>query len=60
HGADGNAPGWGALWRRYLVGTVSLLLGGLGFWWALFDRERLTWHDRASGTYLTRLPKAKP
>ncbi len=60
HGADGNAPGWGALWRRYLVGTVSLLLGGLGFWWALFDLERLTWHDRASGTYLTRLPKAKP
>ncbi|MET7143458.1 RDD family protein [Xanthomonas sp. PPL139] len=60
HGTDGHTPSWSALWRRYLVGSVSLLLGGLGFWWALFDRERLTWHDRASGTYLTRLPKAKP
>jgi uncharacterized RDD family membrane protein YckC len=55
--ADGGTPGWGALWLRYLVGTLSLLLGGLGFWWALFDRERLTWHDRASATRLVRLPK---
>ncbi|WP_369914622.1 RDD family protein [Xanthomonas sp. NCPPB 3005] len=60
HGADGGTPSWGALWRRYLVGTLSLLLGGLGFWWALFDRDRLTWHDRASGTRLVRLPKQTP
>jgi len=56
-GADGAAPGWKALWIRYAVGTVSLLAGGLGFWWALFDRERLTWHDRASGTRMSRLPR---
>ncbi|WP_045764962.1 RDD family protein [Xanthomonas albilineans] len=54
---DGSTPCWGALWRRYLVGTLSLLLGGLGFWWALVDRERLAWHDRASGTRLTRIQK---
>jgi uncharacterized RDD family membrane protein YckC len=23
---------------------------GLGFIWILFDREKLAWHDRASGT----------
>ena len=56
-GIDAATPGWGALWRRYAVGTGSLLLGGLGFWWALFDRDRLTWHDRASGTHLVRMPK---
>jgi uncharacterized RDD family membrane protein YckC len=56
-GADGATPGRAALWRRYAVGTASLLLGGLGFWWALFDRDRLTWHDRASGTRLVRMPK---
>lgn len=46
-----------ALWARYAVGTLSLLAGGLGFWWAWFDRERRTWHDRASGTRLVRVPK---
>lgn len=56
-GADGAAPGWQALWLRYAVGSASLLLGGLGFWWAWFDRERLTWHDRASGTRTIRMPK---
>lgn len=55
---DGGKPGWSTLWLRYAVATVSLLLGGLGFWWAWFDRERLTWHDRASATRLVRLPKA--
>jgi len=39
------------------VATLSLLLGGLGFWWAWLDRQRLTWHDRASGTRVVRMPK---
>lgn len=55
--ADGGAPSWRALCVRYAVATVSLLLGGLGFWWAWVDRERLTWHDRASGTRIVRMPK---
>jgi len=56
-GIDGTSPGWGALWRRYAMGSVSLLAGGLGFWWAWVDRDRLTWHDRFSGTRLRRAPK---
>ena len=55
--ADGTAPGRRQLWLRYSVGTLSVLLGGLGLWWALLDRQRLTWHDRASGTRLVRLLK---
>jgi uncharacterized RDD family membrane protein YckC len=55
----GNVPATRALWRRYAVASVSLLLGGLGFWWAWIDRDRLTWHDRASGTRLARWPKRK-
>ena len=43
--------------QRYAVGTGSLLLGGLGFWWAWFGRDRLTWHDRVSGTRMVRVPK---
>jgi len=55
--ADGGRPGWTALWLRYTVGLLSLLAGGLGFWWAWFDRDRRAWHDRASGTWLERMPK---
>jgi len=51
---DGGVPGWGALWLRFVTGSVSLLLAGAGFWWAWLDPERLTWHDRASGTRLLR------
>lgn len=43
-----------ALWLRYAVGGASLLLGGLGFWWAWIDRDRLAWHDRASRTRVVR------
>ena len=56
--ADGGTPTRGALWRRYAVGLVSLLAAGLGFWWAWIDRDRLAWHDRASGTRVVRLPRA--
>jgi uncharacterized RDD family membrane protein YckC len=30
---------------------LSLLPVGLGVAWAIFDEERLSWHDRLSGTY---------
>jgi uncharacterized RDD family membrane protein YckC len=54
---EGGEPSWPQLWTRYAVGALSLLLGGIGFWWAWVDREKLTWHDRASRTRLIRLPK---
>lgn len=56
-GEDGAVPPMRALWIRYAVGTVSLLAAGLGFWWAWIDRDRRTWHDRASRTRLQRRPK---
>lgn len=55
--SDGGQPSLKTLWLRFAVATGSLALGGLGFWWAWFDRERLTWHDRFSGTRVIRLPK---
>ncbi|WP_149196521.1 RDD family protein [Luteimonas suaedae] len=57
YAVDGNRPSWRALWLRYAVGALSLLPAGLGFWWAWLDRDRLAWHDRASGTRLRREPK---
>ncbi len=54
---ENGAPSMGRLWKRYAVGTLSLLCGGLGFWWALFDRQGLTWHDRLSNTRLVCVPR---
>ena len=54
--AGEGPPGMRALWIRYAVGTLSLLLAGIGFFWAWIDRDRLTWHDRASNTRLIRTP----
>ncbi|MDQ2701791.1 MAG: RDD family protein [Pseudomonadota bacterium] len=53
-GADGAPATMKALVVRYAIGSLSLLLGGLGFWWAWVDRDRLTWHDRGSGTRMVR------
>ncbi|SDQ38239.1 Uncharacterized membrane protein YckC, RDD family [Pseudoxanthomonas sp. CF385] len=57
--ADGTAPTLGALWRRFALATLSTLAGGLGFWWGWVDRDRLTFHDRFSGTRMIRLPKRR-
>lgn len=54
---DGAPAPLRALLVRYAVGTLSLLPAGLGFWWAWLDRDRLTWHDRASRTRLRREAK---
>jgi uncharacterized RDD family membrane protein YckC len=52
--ADGGIASLRALWIRYAVGTLSALLAGVGFWWAWWDRDGLTWHDRLSGTRMLR------
>jgi uncharacterized RDD family membrane protein YckC len=56
-GIDGRPAALRALFVRFGVGTLSLVTGGLGFWWAWFDRDGLTWHDRASATRMVREPK---
>jgi len=42
---------------RFAVATVSLLLCGAGFFWALFDPRHLTWHDRVSHSRVVYLGK---
>lgn len=48
------------LWQslvRFLVAGVALLACGLGYWWILFDGEKRSWPDLASGTRVVVLPK---
>ncbi len=35
---------------RFFAGLLSLAALGLGYWWALFDRQRRTWPDILSGS----------
>ena len=42
---------------RLFFAAPSFACLGLGFLWMLVDRDRLAWHDRASGTYVIYLEK---
>lgn len=42
---------------RCCCAILSLLPAGFGYWWMLLDPQRLTLHDRLSGTRVWQLPK---
>ena len=42
---------------RFVAALLSWAAVGLGFLWQLWDRDRLTWHDRISGTRIVHYPK---
>ena len=42
---------------RFFLALLGLLLAGVGFWWALFDRDRQFLHDRIVGTRLVQVPR---
>jgi uncharacterized RDD family membrane protein YckC len=56
---DGGPITWTAAMKRFAWAWLSLLCLGLGFLWVLYDRDKLTWHDRLSGTRLIQLPKRR-
>ena len=55
--ADGGPVSWRTAWVRGAAALLALAPLGLGYWWALFDKEKCTWHDRLSGTRLMVTPK---
>ena len=44
---------------RLAAAALSWAALGLGYLWSVLDREKLTWHDRLSGTRLVLLKKPK-
>ena len=56
---DGGRPDFLATSLRFFAAIVSWLPAGLGFWWQLWDKDGLAWHDRLSGTRLRHYPKVK-
>ena len=53
--ADGGPVAWRQAALRFFVALLSLAALGLGYFWALRDRDGLTWHDRAAATRLERV-----
>jgi len=54
---DGYLLTWRDVVQRLAASLLSWIPVGLGWWWALFDRERRTWHDVLSRTRVVVLPK---
>ncbi len=57
--ASGRVPGPGKASLRFFAAIVSAVAFGAGFLWQLVDKDRLTWHDRLSGTRLVYYPRKK-
>ncbi len=56
---DGSLPSLSAATIRFFAALLSWAPLGLGFFWQLWDKEHLTWHDRLSRTRLVHYPKTK-
>lgn len=56
---EGEKLGWQTSMLRFLAAILSWLPLGLGYFWMLFDKQGLTWHDRLSGSQIVMLPPAK-
>ena len=56
---DGGLPSLSAATVRFFAALISWAPLGLGFFWQLWDKEHLTWHDRLSRTRLVYYPKTK-
>ena len=54
---DGQRLSWWQALVRFSV-SIASWVGLIGFLWALWDKEKRTWHDIASETRLVLLPKS--
>ena len=49
---DGAPLGFARALHRYVLAVLGVMAAGLGFAWALIDRDRQFLHDRLAGTAL--------
>jgi uncharacterized RDD family membrane protein YckC len=54
---DGQSLNVGVVAVRSLSSIFSGIVLGLGFFWASWDDERQSWHDKIAGTTIIRVPK---
>ncbi len=56
---NGRVPGPGRATIRFGAAILSGAAFGLGYLWQLVDKDKMTWHDRLSGTRLMYYPRVK-
>jgi uncharacterized RDD family membrane protein YckC len=49
---DGMTISWGQAFLRFCYSIVSWIPLGAGYLWALIDKDKQAWHDKASRSYL--------
>ncbi len=49
---QGERVNWKQSSIRYMAAGLSLVCGGMGFFWSWIDKDKRTWHDMLSKTYL--------
>jgi len=54
---DGRQLDFAVALVRSLASFFSALVMFLGFFWAGWNRERLSWHDMIAGTIVVKMPK---
>jgi uncharacterized RDD family membrane protein YckC len=54
---DGASLSFRQVLLRFALALLGLLAGGVGFWWALVDRNGQFLHDRIVGSRLVRVPR---
>jgi uncharacterized RDD family membrane protein YckC len=53
--SNGSLPGLGRMLVREVIGKfLSGLFLGLGYFWAIFDKDAQAWHDKIAGTVVLR------
>jgi uncharacterized RDD family membrane protein YckC len=57
---DGKPIDFGVALVRGLAAFFSAFALFLGFFWAGWDREKQSWHDKIAGTIIVRVPKGYP
>ncbi|MEX1057621.1 MAG: RDD family protein [Natronospirillum sp.] len=58
-GQDGHRLTHRQILQRFLLGIPALLLGGVGYWWAIFSPSHLTLPEQWSSSCTRYLPKTK-
>lgn len=54
---DGGFPGLGRMLLREIIGKfVSGLFLGIGYFWAIFDKDQQAWHDKIASTVVVKVP----
>jgi len=57
---EGATISWTQALIRFITAIFSALALGIGYFWMLFNDEKLTLHDKLSATEIVYLPKKKP